>query len=318
MPLAELAFVALGSNMGNRAAHLKAARRKLAALPDTSLVAESAIEKTKPLGRIPQRKYLNQMVLLRTSLTPRDVLAAGLEAEREAGRVRDERWGPRTLDVDLVRFGDHRIDEPQLTVPHPELPNRPFWLREHGELLLAVNGNGVPEWAQIGDARREHIRRVAALVETWAVAMGRDPGERARWVRAAFLHDALRGAPGKELARLADKKWDIPGLYHGPAAARMAEERGETDVGVLNAVRYHSVGYVGWDDVGRMLYMADYLEPGRSFKRNKRARLAARVPRKPKAVLKRIVRQRQRKSLETKWRIVPEESEFWNRLVGPP
>jgi 2-amino-4-hydroxy-6-hydroxymethyldihydropteridine diphosphokinase len=314
--LAELAFVALGSNLGGRAAHLKRARRKLAGLPDTSLVAESTIEKTKPLGPIPQRKYLNQMVLLKTELSPRDLLDAGLEAEREAGRIRDERWGPRTLDVDLVRFGDHEIQEPQLTVPHPELANRPFWLRELMELLLSVNGHGLPEWAQVGAARRAHIRRVAALVETWAIAMGRDPVERARWVRAAFLHDALRSAPQEELAKLADGKWDIPGLYHGPAAARVAEEHGETDPGVLDALRYHSVGYVGWDDVGRMLYMADYLEPGRSFQQKKRAALAARVPRKPKAVLKHIVRKRRAKSLKTKWRIVPEESEFWNHLVG--
>ncbi len=314
--MAELAFVALGSNLGDRAAHLKRARRKLAGLPDTSLVAESTIEKTEPLGPIPQRKYLNQMVLLTTELSPRDLLDAGLEAEREAGRIRDERWGPRTLDVDLVRFGDHDIQEPQLTVPHPELANRPFWLRELMELLLSVNGHGLPEWAQVGAARRAHIRRVAALVETWAIAMGRDPVERARWVRAAFLHDALRSAPQEELAKLADGKWDIPGLYHGPAAARVAEEHGETDPGVLDALRYHSVGYVGWDDVGRMLYMADYLEPGRSFQRKKRAALAARVPRKPKAVLKRIARKRRAKSLKTKWRIVPEESEFWNHLVG--
>jgi HD superfamily phosphohydrolase YqeK len=219
--------------------------------------------------------------------------------------------------VDLVRFGDHRIQKPQLTVPHPELPNRPFWLRELGELLLAVNGNALPAWAQVGDGRRDHIRRVAALVESWAIAMGRDPAERERWVRAAFLHDALRGAPEKELARLADSEWDISGLYHGPAAAEMAQEHGETDTGVLDAVRYHSVGYVGWDDVGRMLYMADYLEPGRSFKRKRRAKLAARVPRKPKAVLRRIARERRAKSLKTKWQIVPEESEFWNRLIGP-
>lgn len=318
MPMPELAFVALGSNVGDRKAHLASAREHLANLPNTSLAAESTIEKTKPLGPVKQGKYLNQMVLLRTELSARDVLSAGLEAEQNAGREREQRWGPRTLDVDLVRFGDHVIKEDHLTVPHPELANRPFWLRELAELLMSLNGHQLPEWAQIGEARRAHIRRVAALVETWGIAMGRDVRERERWVRAAFLHDALRNAPRDELARLAHKKWRIPGLYHGPAAAQVAQEHGETDEGVLNAVRYHSIGYAGWDDVGRMLYLADYLEPGRSFKHKQRAVLAARVPQKPHAVLRRIVRRRIAKAIKTQCPILPEEAEFWNHLIGSP
>ena len=318
MPTPELAFVALGSNVGDRKAHLASAREHLANLPNTSLAAESTIERTKPLGPVKQGKYLNQMVLLRTELSARDVLSAGLEAEQNAGRERKQRWGPRTLDVDLVRFGDHVIKEDNLTVPHPELANRPFWLRELAELLMSLNGHQLPEWAQIGESRRAHIRRVAALVETWGIAMGRDVRERERWVRAAFLHDALRNAPRDELAQLARKKWRIPGLYHGPAAAQVAQEHGETDEGVLHAVRYHSIGYAGWDDVGRMLYLADYLEPGRSFKHKQRAVLAARVPQKPHAVLRRIVRRRIAKAIKTQCPILPEEAEFWNHLIGSP
>ena len=316
MPSTELVFVALGSNLGDRRAHLKAARRKIADLPNTSVLAESAIDETKPLGPISQDKYLNQMVLLRTELPPHEVLEAGLEAEEEAGRVRAKRWGPRTLDVDLVRFGDRVISQPHLTVPHPELPNRPFWLRELAELLSSVSGHGLPEWARVGKSRRNHIRRVAALVEAWGMAMSREPDERARWVRAAFLHDALRDAPEDELALLADLKWDVPELYHGPAAARLAEEHGETDTGVLDAVRYHSVGYARWDDVGRMLYLADYLEPGRSFNRKKRAALAAQVPRKLLAVLERVARKRRTQSQENQCRVIPEEVKFWDHLVG--
>lgn len=316
MPPSELAFVALGSNLGNRKVLLSNAREHFARLPDTTVVAESTVEETKPLGPVPQGKYLNQMMLLRTGLSAQAIFEAGMEAEQEAGRTRTERWGPRTLDVDLVRFGDQQVEEPHLTVPHPELVNRPFWLREMAELLYAVNGNGLPPWAVIGDGRREHIRRVAALVETWGIAMAREPEERARWVRAAFLHDALRSAPEEELERLAEGQWGIPSLYHGPAAARLAEEHGETDRGVLDAVRYHSVGYAGWDDAGRMLYLADYLEPGRSFKRRERAGLAARVPRKPRSVLKRLVRKRIAKSLKSKCPILPEEADFWNSLVA--
>jgi 2-amino-4-hydroxy-6-hydroxymethyldihydropteridine diphosphokinase len=131
---AERAYVALGSNLGDRAGHLAAAREALAKLPDTEVVAASAVEETAPLGGMPQPPYLNQMVLLETRLTPRQLLDACHEIERARGRVRGERWGARTLDVDIVRYGRRRVTEPDLIIPHPELPNRDFWLRELAEL----------------------------------------------------------------------------------------------------------------------------------------------------------------------------------------
>jgi 2-amino-4-hydroxy-6-hydroxymethyldihydropteridine diphosphokinase len=134
----EWAFVALGSNLGDRAAHLSDAREALGALPDTRLIAESAIEETEPLGSVPQPAYLNQMVLLRTSLSPRALLDACLAIEQRAGRVRGARWGPRTLDLDIVRMGALQVDEPGLSIPHPEFPRRPFWQRELAELLPHV------------------------------------------------------------------------------------------------------------------------------------------------------------------------------------
>lgn len=130
----ERAYVALGSNLGDRDGHLHAARTALAHLPGTALVAASAIEETAPLGEVPQPPYLNQMVALDTELTPRSLLDALHEIERRAGRARAERWGARTLDLDIVRYGDQRIVEPDLIIPHPELPNRDFWLRELAEL----------------------------------------------------------------------------------------------------------------------------------------------------------------------------------------
>ena len=130
----ERVFVALGSNVGDRAAHLAFARDRLAALPGTRVVAVSQVEETAPLGPIPQGPYLNQMALLETALGPRDVMIGLLEIERERGRDRDVRWGPRTLDLDIVRYGDWVVSEPGLTIPHPELPNRDFWLRELAEL----------------------------------------------------------------------------------------------------------------------------------------------------------------------------------------
>jgi 2-amino-4-hydroxy-6-hydroxymethyldihydropteridine diphosphokinase len=131
---AERAYVALGSNIGDRAGHLAAAREALAKLPDTEVVAASAVEETAPLAGMPQPPYLNQMVLLETRLTPRELLEACHEIERARGRVRGERWGARTLDLDIVRYGRRRVTEPDLIIPHPELPHRDFWLRELAEL----------------------------------------------------------------------------------------------------------------------------------------------------------------------------------------
>jgi 2-amino-4-hydroxy-6-hydroxymethyldihydropteridine diphosphokinase len=130
----ELVYVALGSNLGDRAAHLAAARAGLAALRETRLVAASSIEETAPLGGMAQPPYLNQMVLLETGLDPHRLLAECQRIEREQGRVRAERWGARTLDLDIVRFGSRHIEAPDLTVPHPALPHRDFWQRELQEL----------------------------------------------------------------------------------------------------------------------------------------------------------------------------------------
>jgi 2-amino-4-hydroxy-6-hydroxymethyldihydropteridine diphosphokinase len=130
----ERAYIALGSNLGDREEHLAAARAALAALPATRWIAASSVEETQPLAGMDQPPYLNQMVLLETSLEPRTLLAACQAIERSRGRVRTEHWGPRTLDLDIVRYGGRRIADPDLIIPHPELPNRDFWIRELAEL----------------------------------------------------------------------------------------------------------------------------------------------------------------------------------------
>ncbi|MDF3052194.1 MAG: 2-amino-4-hydroxy-6-hydroxymethyldihydropteridine diphosphokinase [Geminicoccaceae bacterium] len=130
----ERAYVALGSNLGDRAAHLRRAREALSALPDTELLAVSSIEETAPLGGMQQPSYLNQMVLLDTALEPRALLERCQAIERQEGRTRTERWGARTLDLDIVRFGDRHVHEEDLIIPHPELANRDFWRRELAEL----------------------------------------------------------------------------------------------------------------------------------------------------------------------------------------
>lgn len=141
----EWALVALGSNVGDRDAYLTHARDRLAGLPGTTLVAATEVEETEPIGPVRQGAFLNQMVLIRTSLTPQELLRHCLTIERDAGRVRRERWGPRTLDLDIVQFGDRVVEEPGLVLPHPELPNRPFWLREVAYLQAIQGGRRTAE-----------------------------------------------------------------------------------------------------------------------------------------------------------------------------
>ncbi|MGH2668244.1 MAG: hypothetical protein ACREMC_01940, partial [Gemmatimonadales bacterium] len=117
-------------------------------------------------------------------------------------------------------------------------------------------------------------------------------------------HDALRDAP------LADP------LAHGPAAADRAAAEGERDGGVLDAVRYHTVGYAGWDDVGRMLYLADFLDPGRDFDRDGRRALAARVPADRDRVLREVARRRIEWVVRSGWPLPPDTVAFWNDLAG--
>jgi 2-amino-4-hydroxy-6-hydroxymethyldihydropteridine diphosphokinase len=129
-----LAYIALGSNLGDRDQFLARARSALAALPRSRVVAESSVEETAPVSDVPQGAYLNQMVALETGLSPRELLAELQRIERDAGRVRTVRWGPRTLDLDIVRFGDQHVAETDLVIPHPQLPHRDWWQRELAEL----------------------------------------------------------------------------------------------------------------------------------------------------------------------------------------
>ena len=136
----ELVFVALGSNLGDREAMLGFARDAIAAMPDTRLLAASSVEETAPIGPPGQGAYLNQMLALQTGQSPLGLLDLLLEVEHRAGRERRERWAARTLDCDVVRFGERRIAHPRLVVPHPELERRDFWRRELEELLAAPAG----------------------------------------------------------------------------------------------------------------------------------------------------------------------------------
>jgi len=130
----DVAYIALGSNLGDRDEHLARAREAIAQLPSSRVVAESSIEETAPLGQLDQPMYLNQMVALETSLTPRQLLSELQAIEQGEGRVRRERWESRTLDLDIVCFDAQTASETDLEIPHPGLADRPFWQRELAEL----------------------------------------------------------------------------------------------------------------------------------------------------------------------------------------
>ena len=130
----DVAYIALGSNLGDRGGHLARARDALARLPSSRVVAESSIEETAPLGQLDQPLYLNQMVALETTLSPHELLQ-GLQAiEACEGRTRHRRWDSRTLDLDIVCFDAQTASEPDLEIPHPGLADRAFWQRELAEL----------------------------------------------------------------------------------------------------------------------------------------------------------------------------------------
>lgn len=127
------AYLLLGSNLGDRGAHLAAARQQLAATAG-DLVAQSAIYETAAWGVEKQPNFLNQVLAFATYLPAQALLAVCLAAEQQQGRVRLERWGARSLDVDVLLFGDVIMQTPFLTLPHPALPDRRFALEPLAEL----------------------------------------------------------------------------------------------------------------------------------------------------------------------------------------
>jgi 2-amino-4-hydroxy-6-hydroxymethyldihydropteridine diphosphokinase len=134
----DVAYIALGSNVGDRHGYLARARAAIGALSRTLIIGQSSIQETAPIGPVDQGDYLNQMIAVETSLSPHELLAELHAIEAREGRVRAERWGPRTLDLDIVRFDHQTVDDATLRIPHPELPNRDFWQRELAELGVGL------------------------------------------------------------------------------------------------------------------------------------------------------------------------------------
>jgi 2-amino-4-hydroxy-6-hydroxymethyldihydropteridine diphosphokinase len=139
------AFVALGGNLGDTRTILQQALDALGMLPDTRLVAQSRFYRTPPWGLREQPAFLNAAAELDTVLGPHELLDALLRIERDAGRVRDgERWGPRTLDLDLLHMDGLALHDERLTLPHPRIAERAFVLLPLAELApyLELSGQG--------------------------------------------------------------------------------------------------------------------------------------------------------------------------------
>ena len=172
----------------------------------------------------------------------------------------------------------------------------------------------LPPWAQVKKNRRKHIARVTWLLAVWAEEMNLAPADRQAWIDAGRFHDALRDASVDELRELAGSSITEVELLHGPAAATRLARDGESRQNLLDAIRYHSIGSEKWDRVGRALYMADYLEPGRKFDLERRAKLAALVHRDFDGAFRQVVEARMEYARLNNFTVYPESTALLESL----
>ncbi len=181
-------------------------------------------------------------------------------------------------------------------------------------VIAAAAAGDLPEWAAVRSWRRAHMAAVAELLGRWADELGLGRRDRQRWRAAGWLHDALRDADAEGLTAEAGEY--PPGVRHGPAVAARLAAAGVEDRELLEAIHYHTLGRRGWGELGRFLYLADYLEPGRSFDPVERASLIVRLPHEPAEVLKRVCALRISYQLGHGVPLHHETVEFWNGLAG--
>lgn len=186
----------------------------------------------------------------------------------------------------------------------------------HALLAAAADGT-LPEWAEAREDRRAHVRRVADLMERWARDFGLAPGDVTRWRAAGMLHDALRDADFDALRPLVGPELrDRPGkMLHGPAAAARLRDDGVDDHALLRAVAWHTLGHPDFDRLGKALYLADYLEPGREYESGTLAALRDRVPTDLDGVLRDVAVDRIGRSLRKGRPLLRPTIDFWNRIV---
>jgi HD superfamily phosphohydrolase YqeK len=174
--------------------------------------------------------------------------------------------------------------------------------------------SSLPAWAVVSEKRRAHIDRVTALLAQWADAMGLDRVEQQAWRDAGLWHDALRDADEPTLRAITGDHERPFGMLHGPAAAVRLAHEGEARDDVLEAIRWHTMGQASWSRTGRALYMADLLEPGRTFMQADRAFLAARVPGAFDAVFRQVVRLRLEWTIREGKGLAHETVSLWNAV----
>lgn len=172
----------------------------------------------------------------------------------------------------------------------------------------------LPSWSIVTDKRRAHITRVVELLRTWAEALALSPVEVQAWVDAGAWHDALRDADEPTLRADTGDHTRPFGMLHGPAAAIRLTAQGESRQDVLGAIRWHTVGQSNWSPVGRALYMADFLEPGRSFMQADRAFLASCVPLAFDQVFRQVVRMRLEWAIREGKGLAPETVALWDQV----
>jgi 2-amino-4-hydroxy-6-hydroxymethyldihydropteridine diphosphokinase len=175
----------------------------------------------------------------------------------------------------------------------------------------------LPPWACVDEPRRRHLAGVAGLMAEWAVVLALPPAEQERWRAAAWLHDALRLAAVAELQPLVPPDFrDLPArMLHGPAVATRLRQEGVADEPLLLAISHHTIGHPDFDALGRALYAADFLEPGRAFDPLLRASLRSRMPDAMAKVVPTIVQLRLIHLLRSGRRIRTETLAFWNSLT---
>ncbi len=172
----------------------------------------------------------------------------------------------------------------------------------------------LPPWAEVSDKRRAHIGRVTALLDRWAAQLALPADEAQAWHDAGRWHDALRDASPETLRQWSGDAERPVEVLHGPAAARRLVQDGEARTSVLDAVRWHTVGYANWDRAGRALFMADFLEPGRQFARADRAFLAEHLPHDYDGVFRQVVRMRIEWTVREGKGLFPETVALWNAV----
>ena len=184
--------------------------------------------------------------------------------------------------------------------------------------LVASAARGVlPDWTVAGKKRRAHMARVAELLREWGEVRGEDPLDVERWCAAGYLHDALRDAdPGQLRNAMSNPMDQLPGeVIHGPASADRLRRAGVRDEPLLTAISFHSLGSPDFDDIGKALYVADFLEPGRKLQPKWRGRLRDEMPESLDPVAQAVVGKRVQ-FLVKKRRPVPLETlGLWNVLA---